>query len=172
MAGNISDYKNMTLSGNISKDTALFKEIFKKNDILRVRTVEIGNSNVSAAFFYFDGMVNSEILNQSVIRSVVTAKTPKGDIPDYRYVSRNSQYIAVVAAAVVCPVVNTGVFLLGCLTFFMDTIKAWGQAAGYANAGGYMIFGLVGINFIIELAINIVLSPTVVRLLNFKNKNN
>lgn len=89
----------------------------------------------------------------------------------YRYVSRNSQYIAVVAAAVVCPVVNTGVFLLGCLTFFMDTIKAWGEAAGYANAGGYMIFGLVGINFIIELAINIVLSPTVVRLLNFKKKN-
>ena len=90
----------------------------------------------------------------------------------YRYVSRNSQYIAVITAAVICPVVNTGIFLLGCMTFFMDTITAWGKAAGFSNAGGYMIFGLAGINFLIELAINIVLGPVIVRLINFRKKSN
>ncbi|MBE7036452.1 MAG: ECF transporter S component [Ruminococcaceae bacterium] len=84
--------------------------------------------------------------------------------------SRNNQYIAVLVAAVVCPLVNTGVFLIGCMVFFMDTVAAWGQAANFPNVGAYMIFGLVGWNFLFELAINIILSPVVVRLLNIRKK--
>lgn len=74
--------------------------------------------------------------------------------------------LAVAVAAVVCPVVNTGVFLLGCRVFFFDTINAWAAAAGYESAGRYMIIALVGVNFLIEMAINIVLSPTIVKLIN------
>lgn len=77
-------------------------------------------------------------------------------------------YIAVLAAAIVCPLVNTGIFLLGCLLFFMETVTAWGQAAGFADVGTYMIIVLVGANFLFEMASNIVLSPLVVRLLNIK----
>jgi uncharacterized membrane protein len=71
-------------------------------------------------------------------------------------------YFAVVASAVLVPVTNTGVFLLGCRLFFFETIKEWGIGLGFENTATYMIVGLVGINFIFELAINIVLSPTVV----------
>ena len=69
-------------------------------------------------------------------------------------------------SAIVCPVVNTGIFLLGCRVFFFDTINAWAAAAGYESAGKYMIIALVGVNFLIEMAINIVLSPTIVKLIN------
>lgn len=78
-----------------------------------------------------------------------------------------NHYVAVIAAAIVCPVVNTGVFLLGCIVFFMDTIKLW---AGDINAWKYMILFLVGGNFLFEIASNIILSPAVVRLLNLKKK--
>lgn len=71
-------------------------------------------------------------------------------------------YPSAVIAAVVCPVVNTGVFLLGCLLFFMDTLSVW---ANGQNVAAYMIFTLVGANFLIELAVNIILSPIVVRIL-------
>ena len=50
-----------------------------------------------------------------------------------------------------CPVVNTGVFLLGCQFFFLPTIREWAAMYGYADAGTYMIFGLAGFNFLIEL---------------------
>ena len=74
--------------------------------------------------------------------------------------------LAVVAAAVVCPVVNTGVFLLGCLAFFMPTISEWAAGMGFESVGRYMIFGLVGGNFLFELLFNIILSPIIVRLIH------
>ncbi len=72
---------------------------------------------------------------------------------------------AVIAAAIVCPVVNTGIFLLGCLLFFLPTISEWAAGLGFENVGKYMIFGLVGGNFLFELLFNIVLSPVIVRLI-------
>ena len=85
----------------------------------------------------------------------------------YRAFEKLNRYVAVVCAAVVCPLVNTGVFLLGCIIFFMDTLSVW---AGGADVWKYMIFVLVGWNFLFELGSNIVLSPVIVRLLNLRNK--
>ena len=88
----------------------------------------------------------------------------------YKLLEKKNKYAAVICAAVVCPIVNTGVFILGCLAFFMDTIKGWGAAAGFDNAFAFIFIGLIGINFIIELVINVVLSPTVLKLLEIRNK--
>jgi uncharacterized membrane protein len=85
----------------------------------------------------------------------------------YRWLSKKNTYLGVFAAAVVCPVVNTGVFLLGCVLFFMETITQW---AGGQNVVSYMLLGLVGANFLFELGFNIVLSPIIVRLLNITKK--
>ena len=88
----------------------------------------------------------------------------------YKLLEKKNLYLAVLAAAVACPITNTGVFLLGCLVFFLDTIKEWGTALGYENAVAYMFLGLAGVSFIIELFINIVLSPVIVRLINLRKK--
>lgn len=85
----------------------------------------------------------------------------------YQLLERYNRYLAVIVAAIICPVVNTGVFLLGCLVFFMDTVTVW---AGGANVAQYMIFGLVGANFLFELGLNIVVSPVIIRLLNIRKK--
>ncbi|MBR6634966.1 MAG: ECF transporter S component [Clostridia bacterium] len=89
----------------------------------------------------------------------------------YKAVEKKNRYAAVVVAAILCPIVNTGVFLLGCVLFFFKTIEEWGLAEGYGTAVEYMFLGLAGGNFIVELIINIVLSPVAVRLLNIKKKN-
>ena len=89
----------------------------------------------------------------------------------YKSLKGINTYVAVAAAAIVCPMVNTGVFLIGCLLFFMDTISMWSQSAGLgANVAKYMIFGLVGANFLFEIGMNIILSPVIVRLINIRNK--
>ena len=77
---------------------------------------------------------------------------------------------AVIAAAVVTPIVNTGIFLLGCLIFFMPTIREWAEGFGFPNAGTFMILGLVGGNFLFELLFNIVLGPVIVRLIRIARK--
>ncbi len=78
-----------------------------------------------------------------------------------------NKYAATVASAIVCPIVNTGIFLIGCLIFFMPTVSQWALGEGFGeNVGLYMIAGLVGFNFIFELIFNIVLSPVIVRILS------
>lgn len=88
----------------------------------------------------------------------------------YKLVEKFNRYVAVLAAAIVCPVVNTGVFLIGGVVFFLDTLTEWGKSFGYDDVANYMFFGLVGFNFLFELGFNIVLSPIVVRLLGMRKK--
>ncbi|MBR2520635.1 MAG: ECF transporter S component [Oscillospiraceae bacterium] len=85
-------------------------------------------------------------------------------------VKKVKPWMAVVAAAVVCPVVNTGVFFLGCQLFFMDTINGWAQAIGFESAGKYIIFGMIGANFLFELLFNVVLSPIISRIIRIRKK--
>lgn len=91
----------------------------------------------------------------------------------YSAVSKHteSKMLPVAAAAVVCPVVNTGIFLIGCRIFFYDTIAVWASGAGFENVGTYFIFGLVGLNFVLELLINVILSPIIVRIITIGKKS-
>lgn len=88
----------------------------------------------------------------------------------YKLLSKYNKVFAVMAAAVACPIVNTGVFLLGCQLFFLPTIREWAAMYGYENAGTYMILGLAGINFLIELGVNIVLGPVITQLIKLGKK--
>ncbi len=89
----------------------------------------------------------------------------------YKLLEKKNTWIAVILAALVAPICNTGIFLLGCRLFFFDTIKVWAEGAGFANAGAYMIFGLVGMNFIVETATNLVLSTVAVQLIRIGRKS-
>ena len=88
----------------------------------------------------------------------------------YNIFESKNKYLAVILAAIVCPIVNTGVFFLGCVVFFMDTVSEWGSALGFENAAKYMFLGLAGGNFIAELVSNILLAPVVLRILNLKKQ--
>ncbi len=89
----------------------------------------------------------------------------------YTLLERWNRTVAVIVSAIVCPIVNTGIFLLGCEVFFMETITEWALMYGYPNAGNYMIFGLAGINFLIELCVNILLAPGITNLIRIGKKN-
>ena len=80
----------------------------------------------------------------------------------FELLKKINTYFAVIVSAILVPLTNTGIFLIGCRLFFFDTIKEWAIGFGFENAFTYMIVGLVGINFLFELAINIILSPSVV----------
>ena len=85
----------------------------------------------------------------------------------YKLLANFNRYLAVFVSAIVCPVVNTGIFLLGSLIFFIDTVNA-GATAENMSIGAYLIIFFVGLNFIFELLVNIILSPAILRILNIK----
>ena len=47
-------------------------------------------------------------------------------------------------------------------------LAAKGAEAGFASAGEYLIYGMIGGNFIFEVAVNMVLSPIIVRLIGMR----
>ncbi len=90
----------------------------------------------------------------------------------YHVISPKNKYIGVAAAAVICPIVNSGVFFIGCKLFFMDTIAEWATSAGFTgDATLYIVVGLIGLNFVFELLVNLILSPIILRIINIGQKN-
>jgi uncharacterized membrane protein len=84
-------------------------------------------------------------------------------------------YLRTVLASITAPVVNTGIFVVGMLLFFFDTMQglpalfpdAFGQ---YENAVQLLFLGLAGVNFIGEFVVNLVLSPAMVRIIDVVKK--
>lgn len=88
----------------------------------------------------------------------------------YKFAEKWGRFKAVMLAAVVCPIVNTAVFIMGCFAFFFDAITKWGAAESSVGPVGYIFLFLVGGNFIFELLSNLLLSPAVVRVLTTVKK--
>lgn len=88
----------------------------------------------------------------------------------YKLIAKKNGVLAVIAAGIVSPIMNTGIFLLGCSIFFIDTIKEWAVGAGFENVGTYMITAFVGLNFVVELVINLVLSSAIVAIVKYGRK--
>lgn len=87
----------------------------------------------------------------------------------YNALKKKNKYLAVTSAAIVCPVVNTSIFILGGLTFFLDYITTVANNAGVTNVFVFIIMG-IGLNFLFELCLNIILSPIIVRLIDLGKK--
>lgn len=81
----------------------------------------------------------------------------------YKLLEASNRYVAMIVSAIVAPVVNTGIFLLGCLLFFMDTVSSGAAGEGY-SVFAYLMIAFVGLNFVFELIVNIVLSPVLLRV--------
>ena len=87
----------------------------------------------------------------------------------YKLLEKHNRYLAVIASAIVCPLVNTGIFLVGCLIFFMDAVKSMALSEG-VSIFAYLIIFFVGLNFVFELLTNIIVSPAILRIINIRKK--
>lgn len=67
--------------------------------------------------------------------------------------NKTNGIFATIVAAAICPIVNTGVFVLCMLTFFIDVLAAWANGASII---GYVLTGLILANFVPELIINVI----------------
>lgn len=93
MSGSTSDYNNIKLSGNLDKDISLFKEIFKKDVVLRVKRINSSNTiPLKCAVVYMDGMVDSEQLNDAVIKPVLTNFAPNNGLSVAEYLETKILY--------------------------------------------------------------------------------
>lgn len=72
-----------------------------------------------------------------------------------------------ILAALSAPVVNTGVFVLGMLTFFRPVLQDF---ANGSNAVYYLFIVMIGVNFLVEFSVNAVLSAAIARIVQVGKK--
>lgn len=79
----------------------------------------------------------------------------------YTVLSKKNGLVGVFVSAGIVPVINTALFIVGCLCM---TNSVYGLAGGQ-NVLGFILVGLVTFNFFIEFAINLLLAPAVHRVI-------
>ena len=91
----------------------------------------------------------------------------------YNVLKNKNVIAATFAAACIAPVVNTGIFILGCL-LITDTIASMEMFKAFFESGKSVVYLIVivlpGINFIFEFLFNAILSPTIHRIVTVVSK--
>lgn len=87
----------------------------------------------------------------------------------FKLFEKKDTTLAVNLAAIVAPIVNTGLFILGMFVFFNPLLY---ELAGDNNAFIFAITALAGVNFLIEFTLNLVLSPIILKILYAVKKTN
>lgn len=73
----------------------------------------------------------------------------------YKLVAQKSEIVAVFIASAIVPVVNTAIFVLGCLCM---TNSVYSMASG-ENVFVFILVSLVTFNFFAELGVNLIVAP-------------
>lgn len=80
-----------------------------------------------------------------------------------------------VVASACAPIINTGIFVLGMFVCYFDTMNSLPSMfpdafGGFSGAIQVVLLGLAGVNFLGELAVNLILSPAIVRIVSVIGK--
>ena len=90
----------------------------------------------------------------------------------YRALAKTGkETLAIIAAAIVCPIVNTGLFLSALLTVFYSVAASFAEATSSPSMIYFVFVLILGVNFILEFVINSALSPAIVRIVSVVRKN-
>lgn len=85
----------------------------------------------------------------------------------YELVAKKNSLAAVIASGIVCPVVNTGLFVAAMLVFFRPALISM---AGGTEVMSFIVFGLTGVNFLVELGVNLILATAITRVIKVLKK--
>lgn len=86
----------------------------------------------------------------------------------YMLMAKKHPMGAVFCSAIVAPIVNTSVFLIGCRLFIWKPLIDMAVDNGVGM--GMLLFGMAGMNFIIELILNVILCPSILRIIDVAKK--
>ena len=87
----------------------------------------------------------------------------------FKLFKNKNNLIGLIIASILVPVINTGIFSVVCLLFFRPFLES-GVSEAFPNIGAFLIFGVIGINFIVEIISTVALSTPVGMILLKREK--
>lgn len=116
-----------------------------------------------------DGFTNVLFASDPVVISLVcivkTAAAGAISALLFKWIKRYNGFVATVIASGIVPVINSGIFILGMLCI-IPSLREFGFIAEGANAFATIILVFVGLNFVFEFALNVIVAPAIYRVIN------
>ena len=78
---------------------------------------------------------------------------------------KKNLYVGIIAAAILAPLCNTGIFTIALITIFRPLAEQWAQSADAAAVASFIMVSIIGVNFVIELTVDLILSPVILRII-------
>jgi len=78
----------------------------------------------------------------------------------------NKKTLGTLAASILCPVINTGILCLVMIAFFKSVVTAYAIANKLESAMSLILSGILLMNFLPELLLNIIVSPGVAKVVS------
>ncbi len=121
-------------------------------------TAAVMGREPSTAFLF---QVNPVVLTIICIGKTTVAGIVAGLL--YRPIAKKNSVVAAYTSSLLMPVINTGIYMLG-MVIMKDDVASFLEVEATANVVFAAVFGLIWLNFVLEIAVSIVFSPVVHRV--------
>ncbi len=89
----------------------------------------------------------------------------------YKVLSKRSSVLAVGVSSIIIPIVNTGIYMLGIVLMKNHAAEFMSLDSSSAGVVFSVVFGLIWLNFVLEMAINTIFTPIIYRVIKVLNKS-
>ena len=89
----------------------------------------------------------------------------------FKFLVKKNDFIAVCVSAVILPIVNTGIYLLGIILMKDTTATFLGMGVSTAGTVFTTVFAIIWLNFVLEMAVNLVFIPMIQRVVRVIKKS-
>lgn len=108
--------------------------------------------------------------NVSVVGTILTVfvkSSAAGLFGGFIYLAINkfNNLLATIITSISLPIINTGLFVIGCLMFFKPLLEE--NVGDFANIYQFLFIGMIGWNFIFELTTSVVLIYPIYRIITY-----
>ena len=129
-------------------------------------TMAVLGQEPSTAFLF---QTNPVILTLICIGKTTAAGAFAGLV--FKLLRKYNIYLAVCVSSIVIPIINTGIYMLGIVIMSGSVAEFMQLTTASANVVFGVVFGLIWLNFLLEIVINCIFTPLLYRVIKVINKN-
>lgn len=128
-------------------------------------TMAVLGQEPSTAFLF---QTNPFILTVMCIGKTTLAGAVSGLL--FKFISKRSNVVAVGVSSLIIPIINTGVYMLGMVIMKSSVAEFLSMDISTAGVVFAVVFGLIWLNFVLEIVINTIFTPVLYRVIKVIDK--
>lgn len=128
-------------------------------------TMAVMGLEPSTAFLF---QTNPFVLTVMCIGKTTIAGAVSGLL--FKVVSKKNRVVAVGISSLAIPVVNTGIYMLGMVIMKSSVADFLQLNSSTASVVFVVVFGLIWLNFLLEMAVNVIFTPILYRVIKVIDK--